>query len=71
MKNFLLNLRNTLLNLDEFDIAGSLILLFITLVIISYTTSEKDLICFDKKQLTEIEKTLKTNKLLRGTYNDV
>lgn len=31
----------------------------------------KDLVCFDKKQLTEIEKTLKTNKLLRGTYNDV
>lgn len=55
MKNFLLNLRNTLLNLDEFYIAGSLILLSITLVIISYATSEKDLVCFPKSQITEME----------------
>lgn len=71
MKNFLLNLRNKLLNLDEFDIAGSLILLFIALVIVYCATCENDLVCFPKSQMTEIEKTLKTNKLLRGTYNDV
>lgn len=31
----------------------------------------KDIVCFPKSQFTELEKSTKTNRLLRGTYNDL
>lgn len=50
-----------------------LFIMIFSMSCVLYFVHEKthSLICFEKVKLIELEKSIKTNKILRGTYNDV